>query len=160
LARRATALATVNRDAFSICRAVRLANPKSIPRGITIADKLSEMKVEPPAPSPTEVAADLFTRAAKIVPDEPEPFIILGVLCVIKSDYEAAIRHMKSALENDPSDYTLWNKLGAVQVRLDAISQRLCSSSGASSSGAYSGCCCRRTALSASKPRRPTSGHW
>ena len=46
------------------------------------------MKVEPPAPSPTEVAADLFTRAAKIVPDEPEPFIILGVLCVIKSDYE------------------------------------------------------------------------
>ena len=93
------------------------------------------MKVEPPPPSPTEVAADLFTRAAKIVPDEPEPFIILGVLCVIKSDYEAgqsdkfffvenqfskefnvffsAIRHMKSALENDPSDYTLWNKLGA-----------------------------------------------
>merc|ERR1711959_250469 len=78
--------------------------------------KLSEMKVEPPPPSPTEVAADLFTRAAKIVPDEPEPFIILGVLCVIKSDYEAAIRHMKSALENDPSDYTLWNKLGAVQT--------------------------------------------
>ena len=37
---------------------------------------------------------------------------------------------MKSALENDPSDYTLWNKLGAVQVRLDAISQPLCSSSG------------------------------
>ena len=111
------------------------------------------MKVEPPAPSPTEVAADLFTRAAKIVPDEPEPFIILGVLCVIKSDYEAAIRHMKSALENDPSDYTLWNKLGAVQVRLDAISQRLCSSSGASSSGANSGCAVADAQLSARASR-------
>jgi tetratricopeptide (TPR) repeat protein len=137
----------------------------------------------PPPPSPTEVAADLFTRtctqpclqtsictraftavptairwhrshtdaqierrqehgrslflagttltyyllrltptgAAKIVPDEPEPFIILGVLCVIAGKYEEAIDHMKSALENDPTDYTLWNKLGAVQTHSSQV---------------------------------------
>jgi uncharacterized protein HemY len=61
------------------------------------------------------------TGAAKIVPDEPEPFIILGVLSVIAGKYEDAIDHMKAALENDPTDYTLWNKLGAVQTHSSQV---------------------------------------
>jgi Flp pilus assembly protein TadD len=70
----------------------------------------------PPPPPPEDVAKELFTRAAALVPTEAEPQIVLGVLAVIKGDYEVAIGHMKAALENDPSDYTLWNKLGAVQT--------------------------------------------
>ena len=66
-------------------------------------------------------AVRLPTGAAKLVPDEPEPFIILGVLCVIKGQYEDAIGHMKAALENDPTDYTLWNKLGAVQTHSSQV---------------------------------------
>ena len=62
-----------------------------------------------------------LTGAAKIVPDEPEPFIILGVLSVIAGKYEDAIDHMKAALENDPTDYTLWNKLGAVQTHSSQV---------------------------------------
>ena len=63
----------------------------------------------------------VLAGAAKIVPDEPEPFIILGVLCVIAGKYEEAIDYMKAALENDPTDYTLWNKLGAVQTHSSQV---------------------------------------
>ena len=36
------------------------------------------------------------TGAAKLVPDEPEPFIILGVLCVIKGEYVTAHKQSSS----------------------------------------------------------------
>ena len=56
------------------------------------------------------------TGAAKIIPDEPEPFVILGVICAIMGEYEDAIVHMQRALQNNPTDYTVWNKLGAVEA--------------------------------------------
>ena len=40
---------------------------------------------------------------------------------MIKGEYEEAIGHMKAALENDPTDYTLWNKLGAVQTHSSQV---------------------------------------
>ena len=74
----------------------------------------------PPPPSPLEVVEGLFSRAVRILSaqekPEAEPSTVLGVLCVIKGDYEGAIKYMQQALELEPTDYQLWNKLGAVQT--------------------------------------------
>ena len=37
-------------------------------------------------------------------------------MSAIEGEYEDAIFHMKTALQNDPTDYTLWNKLGVVEA--------------------------------------------
>jgi tetratricopeptide (TPR) repeat protein len=71
----------------------------------------------PPPPSPLEVVTRLFERAAEILGgSEAEPSIVLGVLSVIKGDYESAIGHMQAAWAADGQDYQTWNKLGAVQT--------------------------------------------
>ena len=57
-----------------------------------------------------------FQAAATLAPDDADVHAVVGVLCNLSRDYDAAIDAFQRALALRPADYSLWNKLGATQA--------------------------------------------
>jgi peroxin-5 len=55
----------------------------------------------------------LMLEAQKWAPHDPDVQEVLGVLYNVSRDYASATKAFRSALEQKPEDYSLWNKLGA-----------------------------------------------
>jgi tetratricopeptide (TPR) repeat protein len=55
----------------------------------------------------------MFEAAAAATPTDAEVHMALGVLHHLGRHYDAAVACFQRALELRPSDYSLWNKLGA-----------------------------------------------
>jgi len=51
-----------------------------------------------------------------VAPRNPDLHAVLGVLHNLSRDYPAAIASFEAALELRPTDYSLWNKLGATRA--------------------------------------------
>jgi peroxin-5 len=49
---------------------------------------------------------------------DPELLTVLSVLHFIDRDYDQAVHYFKASLKLDPSNYSLWNKLGATLAHL------------------------------------------
>jgi len=58
----------------------------------------------------------LFHRAAEIGKNDTDVYTVLGVLYNLSRNYTEAEKAFKTALDIDPSIYSLWNKLGATQA--------------------------------------------
>eukprot|EP00326_Haptolina_ericina_P008332 CAMPEP_0181221100 /NCGR_PEP_ID=MMETSP1096-20121128/29204_1 /TAXON_ID=156174 ORGANISM="Chrysochromulina ericina, Strain CCMP281" /NCGR_SAMPLE_ID=MMETSP1096 /ASSEMBLY_ACC=CAM_ASM_000453 /LENGTH=524 /DNA_ID=CAMNT_0023313675 /DNA_START=85 /DNA_END=1659 /DNA_ORIENTATION=+ len=58
----------------------------------------------------------LFLRAAELSPQSADIHAVLGVLYNLSREYPLAIEAFEAALKLRPTDYSLWNKLGATQA--------------------------------------------
>lgn len=58
----------------------------------------------------------LFLRAAELRPSNADVHAVLGVLHNLSREYHVAVKAFEKALELRPTDYSLWNKLGATQA--------------------------------------------
>eukprot|EP00211_Chloroparvula_japonica_P006992 CAMPEP_0119121794 /NCGR_PEP_ID=MMETSP1310-20130426/2255_1 /TAXON_ID=464262 /ORGANISM="Genus nov. species nov., Strain RCC2339" /LENGTH=420 /DNA_ID=CAMNT_0007111373 /DNA_START=40 /DNA_END=1299 /DNA_ORIENTATION=- len=58
----------------------------------------------------------MYEEAARIDPGDAEIHSVLGILYNLTRDYEKAEIAFKRALELDPKNYNLWNRLGATQA--------------------------------------------
>jgi peroxin-5 len=59
---------------------------------------------------------ELFKRAATAAPRDADVHAVLGVLAHLCRDYDAAVDAFNQALNINPQDYSMWNKLGATQA--------------------------------------------
>ena len=59
---------------------------------------------------------DNFARAVTHAPANADLHAVLGVLYNLSRDYPAAVAAFEAALQLRPTDYSLWNKLGATQA--------------------------------------------
>ena len=62
---------------------------------------------------------DLFKRAVSLAPRDADVHAVLGVLAHLLRSYDEAIDAFNTALDVNPNDYSLWNKLGATQANSD-----------------------------------------
>lgn len=60
----------------------------------------------------------VFDEAAKINPNDPELLSALAILFFIKREYEVSIDLFNRALNLDPTNYLLMNKVGATLAHL------------------------------------------
>ena len=60
-----------------------------------------------------ETVAEMYKAAAKQAPQDPEPRVVLGVLHNLSQEYDDAVDVLLEATKIAPTDFTLWNKLGA-----------------------------------------------
>ena len=67
------------------------------------------------APDTPDSALGLFRRAAA-APGDADVHAVLGVLAHLSRSYDEAIDAFNTALDINPQDYSLWNKLGATQA--------------------------------------------
>lgn len=58
----------------------------------------------------------LFMDALQVNPNDPDLLTSIGVLKFIDKDYRAAEPFFEKALKEDPTNYSLWNKLGAAKA--------------------------------------------
>ena len=58
----------------------------------------------------------MFIKAATINPNDPDVHTVLGVLWNLTREYSLAEAAFKEAIRLDPTNYTLYNKLGATQA--------------------------------------------
>ena len=68
------------------------------------------------APDTPDSALGLFRRAAAAAPGDADVHAVLGVLAHLSRSYDEAIDAFNTALDINPQDYSLWNKLGATQA--------------------------------------------
>ena len=59
---------------------------------------------------------DNFARAVAHAPANADLHAVLGVLYNLARDYPAAVAAFEAAIKLRPTDYSLWNKLGATQA--------------------------------------------
>lgn len=58
----------------------------------------------------------MFIQAATINPNDPDVHTVLGVLWNLTREYSNAEAAFREAIRLDPTNYTLYNKLGATQA--------------------------------------------
>lgn len=58
----------------------------------------------------------MFVEASQMSPEDADVHIVLGVLYNLSREYDKAIESFQTALKLRPTDYSLWNKLGATQA--------------------------------------------
>ncbi|CAI7896999.1 unnamed protein product [Closterium sp. NIES-54] len=80
----------------------------------------------------------LYTEAARMAPEDADLQVVLGVLFNLSHEYDRAKSAFRRALALRPSDYSLWNKLGATQAN---------SAQSAEAIEAYQKACMQRTVL-------------
>ncbi|KAL4481441.1 hypothetical protein ABPG74_007530 [Tetrahymena malaccensis] len=61
---------------------------------------------------------DAFYAARNQFPQNPDLHVCLAVLQYISRDYQGSVESFREALKYDPSNYSLWNKLGATLAQL------------------------------------------
>ncbi|KAF6173061.1 hypothetical protein GIB67_038871 [Kingdonia uniflora] len=64
---------------------------------------------------PAGCCAGLFNKAAQISPDDADVHIVLCVRYNLSKEYDKVIGSFQTALKPKLWDYSLWNKLGAIQ---------------------------------------------
>jgi tetratricopeptide (TPR) repeat protein len=74
-----------------------------------------------------DLVINLFVKAATLTVNDPDVHIHmgLGVLYNIRHDYQNSAECFKIAIKKCPSDYQLWNKLGATLANLDRFDESL-----------------------------------
>uniref|UniRef100_A0A0G4FBR0 Uncharacterized protein n=1 Tax=Chromera velia CCMP2878 TaxID=1169474 RepID=A0A0G4FBR0_9ALVE len=60
-----------------------------------------------------EHVCELFENAVRMRPDDPDARVALGVVHHIRRSFAAATAHLMEAARLRPTDFTIWNKLGA-----------------------------------------------
>lgn len=58
----------------------------------------------------------MFQAALTVDSEDPDLYTVLGVIFNLSRDYESAESAFQEALKRDPTNYSLWNKLGATQA--------------------------------------------
>ncbi len=58
----------------------------------------------------------LMVQARNMDPADADVRVVLGVLYNVSHDYNSAIHEFRVAIQSNPGDYSLWNKLGATQA--------------------------------------------
>ncbi|KYQ90341.1 tetratricopeptide-like helical domain-containing protein (TPR) [Tieghemostelium lacteum] len=73
------------------------------------------------------IITDMFLDAARMRPNDPDGEVqtILGLLFNMSYDYDKAVDCFKAALQNKPTDYQLWNKLGATLANSNKCQEAL-----------------------------------
>lgn len=68
---------------------------------------------------------DAFERARISHSEDPELYNALAILHFIARDYEKGVISFKEALNLDPTNYSLWNKMGATLAHLGKADEAL-----------------------------------
>ena len=68
---------------------------------------------------------DIFEKACKTNPNDPELHCSQAVLHFITRNYDYSLNHFNEALKYDPTNYSLWNKLGSTLAFLSKPSEAI-----------------------------------
>ena len=80
------------------------------------AEHASEFAADPIAGATPPRRWRSSARAAALAPNDADVHAVSGVLAHLSRSYDEAIASFNAALDINPQDYSLWNKLGATQA--------------------------------------------
>lgn len=63
-----------------------------------------------------QLVIGMFIEAATVTPHDPDVHQVLGVLWNLTREFDKAEEAFKTAVQLDPENHSLWNKLGATQA--------------------------------------------